>query len=281
MAEMAHAFEAFDLHGRAAVVTGGATGLGFHITRALARSGATVLIGARRENLLREASEQLSTDPLVGKILYKPVDLGDRASIAAFADYARVELGKVDIYVGNAGQDMLQPIESITDQAIDQMMQVNLSANVELVRAFLPGMRERQWGRIIFISSALTVCSSPHEGAGMYTAVKGALNAFTRTAAAEVGHDGITVNSLIMGMYLTDIVRNIFKGMDATHGPGSGDAARNSITAMTALGRLGEAREVEGLIQLLASDAGGYITGTNLAIDGGMTIMLRPNPPRS
>ena len=115
----------------------------------------------------------------------------------------------------------------------------------------------------------------------MYTAVKGALNSFTRTAAAEAGHDGITVNSLILGMYLTDIVRGIFDQLDKAHGAGAGAAAQNSFASMTALGRLGETPEVEGLIQLLASDAGSYITGANLAIDGGMSIMLRPNPPRA
>lgn len=275
---MTHAFGMFELHGRTALVTGGGTGLGLHMTRALLRAGAKVLICGRRDAVLEAAAARLAQDDLPGRLLCHGVDLADRASIRQLIAFAHDELGGVDIFIGNAGQDMLQHVAQITDEAIDQMMQVNLSANVELVRAFVPAMRSKHWGRIIFSSSATTVCSTPHEGAGMYTAVKGALNSFTRTIAAEVGHDGVTVNSLILGMYLTDIVRDIFKQLEAAHGPGAGRAAQDSFASMTAVGRLGECHEVEGLIHLLASDAGSYITGANLAIDGGLSIMLRPNP---
>jgi gluconate 5-dehydrogenase len=275
---MTHPFQMFELKGRTALVTGGGTGLGYHMARALMRAGATVLICGRRESVLQEAAAQLTQENFSGRVLHCSVDLGDRASIRHLIAFAQEALGGVDIFIGNAGQDMLQHVADITDEAIDHMTQVNLSANVELVRAFVPQMREKRWGRIIFSSSATTVCSSPHEGAGMYTAVKGALNAFTRTIATEVGHDGITVNSLILGMYLTDIVRDIFVQLESAHGPGAGQAAQDSFASMTAIGRLGECHEVEGIIHLLASDAGSYITGANLAIDGGISIMLRPNP---
>lgn len=274
-----HAFRKFDLSGRTAVVTGGGSGLGYCISRALAQAGAKVLIGARREDVLARAAESLSADPLVvEKVRYAPVDLGDRESVAAFADRALSEFGGVDIFVGNAAQDGLEPLDAITNETMDQMFQVNVSANVELVRAFLPNMRKQRWGRFIFISSASAVLSSPHEGCAMYTSMKGALGTFTRTAATETGHDGITVNSLVMGMFLTDIVKAFMADFEAAQS-GGGAAAEASFASMTALGRLGETHEIEGMIQLLASDAGSYITGTNLEVDGGMTIMLRPNPP--
>ncbi|SCW53598.1 gluconate 5-dehydrogenase [Sphingobium faniae] len=276
---MSEAFKKFDLTGKTALVTGGATGLGYHMARALAISGARVVICARREDVLKSAVDTLSKDVAGGDILYRTVDLGDRQSIARLSEYCMGELGGIDIFIGNAGQDMLQPIEAITDDAIDQMVQVNLSANVELVRGFVPHMRQKRWGRILFSSSATTVCASPHEGASMYTAVKGALNSYTRTAATELGHDGITVNSLILGMFLTDIMRGVFDQVEQAQGPGAGAAALKSFSSMIALGRCGEVEEIEGLIQLLASDAGSYITGSNLAIDGGLSIMLRPNQP--
>jgi NAD(P)-dependent dehydrogenase (short-subunit alcohol dehydrogenase family) len=269
----------FDLTGRTALVTGGATGLGYHMTRALVSSGARVLICARRESVLKSAAEELKKAGLAGSVVYYPVDLASRTSIKALTAHALSLFGGVDIFIGNAAIDCLEHLEQIKDESIDAMCQVNISANVELVRAFLPRMRRQKWGRIMFTSSATTICASPHEGAGMYSAVKGALNTFTRTAAVEVGHDGVTVNSLVLGMYLTDMVRDIFAQVDKAHGDGAGIAAMNSFACMTALGRLGDCEEIEGVIQLLASDAGRYITGTNLVIDGGMSIMLRPNMP--
>jgi NAD(P)-dependent dehydrogenase (short-subunit alcohol dehydrogenase family) len=274
-----NAFQDFDLTGRTSLVTGGGTGLGYHMTRALARSGAKVLICSRRESVLAAAIESLGKEDLRGAVVSHVVDLANRASIKALTDHALRTLGGVDILIGNAAIDCLEHLENIKDESIDAMCQVNISANVELVRAFLPQMRRKQWGRILFTSSATTICASPHEGAGMYSAVKGALNTFTRTAAVEVGHDGITVNSLVLGMYLTDMVQDIFAQLEQAHGAGAGRTAMNSFACMTALGRLGECKEIEGVIQLLASNAGRYITGTNMVIDGGMSIMLRPNMP--
>jgi NAD(P)-dependent dehydrogenase (short-subunit alcohol dehydrogenase family) len=276
-----NAFKDFDLTGRTALVTGGATGLGYHMTRALARSGARVLICSRREAVLAAAAESLAAENLSGEVLTHVVDLASRTSIRKLTDYALTTLGGVDILIGNAAIDCLEHLENIKDESIDTMCQVNISANVEMVRAFLPRMRKNKWGRILFTSSATTICASPHEGAGMYSAVKGALNTFTRTAAVEAGHDGVTVNSLVLGMYLTDMVRDIFSQLEQAHGKGAGHTAMNSFACMTALGRLGECAEIEGVVQLLASNAGRYITGTNMVIDGGMSIMLRPNMPEA
>ncbi|HKT72180.1 MAG TPA: SDR family oxidoreductase [Steroidobacteraceae bacterium] len=279
---MNHPFEAFELRGRTALVTGGGTGLGRHMSRALARAGAQVVICARREQVLRDTAADLNADPAIcGRVSYHVVDLARRESIRALIDATSARFGGADIFIGNAAIDCLEHVELIKDESIDAMCQVNISANVELIRGLVPYMRKQQWGRVILISSATTICTSPHEGAGMYTAVKGALNAFTRTCATELGHDGITVNSLVLGMFLTDIVRDIFSQIDQAHGPGAGDAAQRSFSSMTALGRLGECQEVEGVVQLLASEAGRYITGSSLVLDGGISIMLRPHEPRA
>ncbi|MFA5523773.1 MAG: SDR family oxidoreductase [Tissierellales bacterium] len=270
-------FDKFSLRGKTALVTGGATGLGYHMTKALAQAGATVLIAARREKLLSEAAEQLNTDPEIHDVQWHPVDLANRKSVKALAQYANDALGGIDIFIGNAGQDINEHLLDIKEESIDQIMQVNISANVELVQAFLPHMREKNWGRILFSSSASTVVSSPHEGIGMYTATKGALNAFTRTLAAETGHQNITANSLILGFFVTDLVTQAQELLRTTQGEKAAQMFMEDFVGMTALGRAGHPEELEGLIQLLASDAGSYITGTNLVIDGGMSIMLRPN----
>jgi NAD(P)-dependent dehydrogenase (short-subunit alcohol dehydrogenase family) len=268
----------FNLEGRRALVTGGGTGLGYHMTRALMRAGAHVLIAARREAVLRRAVERLNEEtPDAGRASYHPVDLNDRASIAQLAAHASGSFGGVDIYIGNAGQDINEHVLDIKNESIDQIMQVNISANVELVRALLPAMKAKRWGRIMFSSSVSTVVSSPHEGIGMYTATKGALNAFTRTLAAEVGHFNVTVNSLVIGFFVTDLVRHAEELLRKTQGEEAARRFMADFVGMTALGRAGRPEELEGLIQLLSSDAGSYITGTNLAIDGGMSIMLRSN----
>ncbi len=268
-------FRKFDLTGKTALVTGGSSGLGYNMARALARSGATVMIAARRDDVLKEAATRLKGES-GAEILDQTVDLADRSSVAALAEKTAERMGGVDIFVGNAGQDNFELLDVIEDESIDYMLQMNVSANIELFRSFLPHMRQKKWGRVIFSSSGTSICASPHEGMGTYTATKGALNAFTRTAATETGHDGITVNSLILGVFMTDMLQEIVDGVEAQT-PGGGTELINSIASMTAAGRIADVQEVEGLIQLLASDAGSYITGANLAIDGGLTIMLRPN----
>jgi NAD(P)-dependent dehydrogenase (short-subunit alcohol dehydrogenase family) len=186
-------------------------------------------------------------------------------------------MGGVDIFIGNAAQDFLEHIEDIQDEHIDRMLQVNVSANIELARAFVPGMRKRKWGRFLFSSSATTVTTSPHEGICMYTAVKGAINNFAKTLAAETGHDNITSNALVLGIFYTDMIAAAEQHFRDTEGEGAARKFLEDFVGITALGRAGRLEELEGLIQLLASNAGSYITGTNLVIDGGMSIMLRPN----
>ena len=145
---------------------------------------------------------------------------------------------------------------------------MNVTANVELFRAFLPGMRARKWGRVLFSSSAATISAPSDDHMSMYTATKGALNSFTKAAANEVGPDGITVNTLVLGPYLTDLVQEAIEGLVKVQGPEAATAFKRSFATTTSLDRMGESHEVEGVVQLLASNAGGYITASNLFSDG-------------
>ena len=275
---MLERFPRFSLQGRRALITGGATGLGYHMARVLARAGASVLLAARREDMLRDAAEHLNADPLIdGRIGWHPVDLSDRESVAALTDHALGLDGGIDIYIGNAAQDHNEHLLNIKNESIDNILQVNISSNVELIRAFVPGMRAKRWGRVLFSSSVSTVVTSPHEGICMYTATKGALNAFTRTLAAEEGHHNITANSLVIGFFVTDLVHHAEELLRKTQGEDAARKFMEDFVGMTALGRAGDPAELEEIVLLLASDAGSYITGTNLVIDGGMSIMLRSN----
>jgi gluconate 5-dehydrogenase len=266
----------FSLEGRAAVVTGGSTGLGYAMARALMNSGARVLIAARREPLLKEAAEQLRSETTAGEVRYRTVDLVDRVATLEFAGRAVAELGGVDIFVGNAGQDLLEPVDAISEAGLDTLLALNLTSNILLTREFLPGMRARGWGRILFSSSTTSLVSGSTEGMSVYAATKAGLNAFTRTAAAETGHDGITVNALAFGVYATRLFLDNLERIDTELGDGASEAMTAMIASMTAVGRLGRPGEIDGIVQLLASDAGSYITGQTIPVDGGLSTALWP-----
>lgn len=276
---MSTGLQKFDLSGRNALVTGGATGLGYYMARGLLRSGANVMLAARREDVLQEAASKLQTESDSGEVFCHRVDLSDRESIASLTRHAIETLETVDIFIGNAAQDAFEPIEQITNSAIDQMFQVNVSANIELVRALLPGMRQRKWGRIMFSSSTTSVASSAEDNMAVYSATKSALNAFARVAAAEAGHDGVTVNSLLLGSFVTEMLEALLQQLRDANGPEAAQGFLDSIASMNALGRWARADEVEGLIQFVASDAASYLTGASLTYDGGFSMMLRPHTP--
>lgn len=273
------AFEKFDLSGRTAVVTAGATGMGYHMARGLARSGAKVVIAQRRKEVVESAAVRLREES-DGEIVPDTVDLNDRASIKSFAERALAACGgTVDIFVGNAAQLLFEPVDAISDASIDEAFQVNVSANIELVREFLPSMRRQRWGRIIFSSSASTLAAASLDYEATYIATKGAVNSLARAMAVEVGHDGITCNSIVLGIHMTELYDAHCAELRRTQGPDAVTAFVDSFASMIACGRLGRPDEVEGVVQFLASQAGSYITGSNLVADGGMTAMLRPHTP--
>lgn len=266
------AFKMFDLTGRTALVTGGGTGLGYEMTKALVQSGARVMIAARREDVLKQAAEQLMSELSVDTVLYHGVDLMDRGSVKALADHALATLNGVDIFIGNAGIDAQQKIVDISDAVMDQTVRVNLLANVELTRELLPHMQKKKWGRVIYSSSVMSIVADAEDMTSVYGAAKNGLNAFARWVAAEGGSDGVTANSIVIGTFITD--------MGLAHLATLPEQARQNLidamTNMVFLRRAGKVEEIGGLIQLLASDAGGYITGTSVVIDGGITAAFRP-----
>jgi NAD(P)-dependent dehydrogenase (short-subunit alcohol dehydrogenase family) len=273
------AYAQFDLHGRRAVVTGGATGIGYHIALALARSGAEVMIASRSVDQLRCATDAFNAERHSAPAHYRRVDLGDRSSIAALASYAVDTMGGVDIFVGNAGIDLLEPVGTMQDESIDTVVQVNLVSNLQLVRAFLPHMRANRWGRIILVSSSSTISASHCDGMTAYVAAKSGLDAAVKTIAAETGRDGITANTIVPGMFMTRIIDTTSARHEANDAElEAGRAFLETMASMTMVGRGAECHEIEGLAQLLASDAGSYITGANIVIDGGLSSMMRPNP---
>jgi len=161
------------------------------------------------------------------------------------------------VLVNNAGSNVPQRADQITDEAWDRIIELNLSGIMRLTRALLPQMMERQWGRVIHISSVLGLGGKP--GRNVYSATKSALIGMARSTALDMGPYGVTVNCISPGPFLTDLPLGVLT-----------DEQKQEFTNRTALKRWGKPEEIAGLALLLGTDAGSYITGATLLIDGGV-----------
>jgi gluconate 5-dehydrogenase len=248
----------FDLTGRAALVTGSSKGLGKAMARGFAEAGANVVISSRHEDELKKAQAEIR-DGLDVKVSYFVADMTDRQEVKLLADKALAEMGRIDILVNNAGSNVPQPIDQITDEAWDQIVELNLTSCMLLTRALVPQMKQRKWGRVIHISSIMGLASK--DARNSYSATKSALLGLARASALDLGADGITVNCIAPGPFLTDLPGTLLSAEQ-----------KKALADRTALGRWGEPRELAGPALLLASDAGSYITGEVLVVDGGALV---------
>jgi NAD(P)-dependent dehydrogenase (short-subunit alcohol dehydrogenase family) len=247
----------FDLSGRVALVTGGNKGLGLAMARGLAEAGADIVIASRNEAELKAALDSiLSATKRNGT--YVVCDVSDRKQVDALAKTAVERMGRVDILINNAGMNQPQPIDQIADDVWDRILEVNLSSCMALTRAVVPGMKARKWGRVIHISSIMGIVSKEKRNA--YSATKAALVGLCRASALDLGVNGVTVNCLAPGPFLTDMPMSILS-----------DAEKKAFADRTALGRWGQPAELIGPAVFLCSEAGSYVTGHCLVVDGGYT----------
>ncbi len=245
----------FDLSGKAALITGGSKGLGKAMARAFAEHGADVFISSRHEDELRSAISEITEGASV-KSGYAVADLSRREESEKLARAAMDAMGRVDILVNNAGTNVPQSIDEVKDEDWDNVLELNFSSCMALSRALVPQMKERKWGRIIHISSIMGLGSK--EQRHIYSGTKAALIGMARAMALELGPYNITVNCLAPGPFLTDLPGRVLT-----------DEQKQSFATRTAVGRWGDPRELAGPALLLASDAGSYITGETLVVDGG------------
>jgi NAD(P)-dependent dehydrogenase (short-subunit alcohol dehydrogenase family) len=250
--------EQFQLNGRVALVTGGSKGLGLAMARALAQAGADILISSRHADELERAASKI-VEGTKRQCAWHVADMGQRTQVKELADWAQSRFGKVDILVNNAGTNKPQPIDQIDDATWDSVMEINLNSVMALTRALVVGMKARKWGRVIHISSIMGVLSK--EKRNVYSATKAALLGLCRASAIDLGHHGITVNCLSPGPFLTDLPASVLS-----------EPEKQAFADHTALGRWGDPEELSGPLLLLASEAGRYITGSNLLVDGGFVV---------
>ncbi len=250
----------FDLSGKAALITGGSKGLGKAMARAFAEHGADVHICSRHEDELRAAATEIG-DGLKTRVEWSVADLGDPGQVDALGAEATKRLGHVDILVNNAGMNIPQPIDEVSDENWAAMLEVNLTSAMRLSRALVPPMKERRWGRVIHISSVLGLGGK--EGRNGYSATKAGIIGLARASALDLGPFNITVNCIAPGPFLTDLPGRLLS-----------DEQKKAFADRTALGRWGRPEELMGPALLLASEAGSYITGSVLSVDGGCLIRV-------
>jgi NAD(P)-dependent dehydrogenase (short-subunit alcohol dehydrogenase family) len=247
----------FNLTGKVALITGGSKGLGKAMARGLAEAGADIVISSRNENELKSALADIlkGTDR---KGAYLVADMTKRPEADKLAKFAIEKMGKVDILINNAGSNIPQAIDQITDEGWDRIIELNLNSVMALTRALVPQMKERKWGRVIHISSIMAYVSN--NGRNSYSATKAALVGMARASALDLGAYGVTVNCIAPGPFLTDLPASVLSKEE-----------QDRFAKMTALGRWADPKELVGTALLMASDAGSYITGSTFIVDGGFT----------
>ncbi|MEV6331060.1 SDR family oxidoreductase [Streptomyces sp. NPDC051909] len=255
---MAYLDGLFSLSGRTALVTGGSSGIGKAIARALARAGAQVVIIARRKPELEAAVEEFTG--LGATAAWVRGDLVTPDGVRAVAEEAAAVYGEPDILVNSAGINLRPPMSELTEDVWDRTMAVNLAAPFLLGQRFGPGMAERGFGRIIHVTSQQAHRAFVQSGA--YGVSKGGLESLARSQAEAWSSSGVTVNTLVPGFVMTPLNERL-----------SSDPARVAdLAARTLIGRNGLAEDFEGAAVFLASRASAYVTGQAIFVDGGFSV---------
>jgi NAD(P)-dependent dehydrogenase (short-subunit alcohol dehydrogenase family) len=247
----------FDLTGRTALVTGGNSGIGLAMARALGLAGAKVALVARRATELEAAATALSNEGISSVPIAADLASDNAAQIVETStqDHGLA----VEIIVNAAGINLRQPFNDVTAAAFDLHMALHLRAPFLLTQTFAPAMARRGWGRIVNIASMQSWRAFPDSAP--YGAAKGGVIQLTRAIAEEWSQFGITCNAIAPGFFPTPLSAPVFSNSERA----------GFLAAQTAIGRNGALDDLTGATVFLASDASGYITGQTLAVDGGFT----------
>ena len=262
----------YDLTGRKALVTGGARGLGAGMAEALARAGASVVIGDIQEELGKATAETLKESGATAGFV--SLDVTEDASWESAVSQTIAELGGLDILVNNAGVEISGLVVDLDPADVRRMLEVNVLGTAlgikHAFRAMRPGGPAGSGGAVVNIASVAATIAFP--GIAGYAATKSAVDRLTRVAALESGKlgYGVRVNCVYPGLVPTDMGARLAADM-VTLGLGpSAEAAVGDVIGLTPLGRLGEVADMADAVVFLASDGARFITGAGLPVDGGM-----------
>jgi 3-hydroxybutyrate dehydrogenase len=257
------------LKGKNALVTGSTSGIGLAYARALAAEGANVTINGFGEAAAIEKERAGIEKDFGVKAAYSPADMTKPAQIADMIHTAESTFGTLDILINNAGIQHVAPIEEFPIEKWDQIIGINLSSAFHTIRAAVPGMKARKWGRIINTASAHSLVASPFKSA--YVSAKHGLAGLTKTVALEVATFGITANCISPGYVWTPLVEKQIPDTMKARGMTAEQVKRDVLLAAQPTKEFVTVEEVAALAIYLCSDAAKAITGANLSIDGGWT----------
>ena len=244
----------FELTDKVVLITGASGGIGMSIVKKMKQCGAKLIISGTRQNVLNDLASELGNDVKTIK-----TDLNNKDDVLNLAKEAEASFGHIDILINNAGITADNLFLRMKDDEWDQVINVNLSAPMRLTRQVIKGMLKRRYGRVIFISSV--VGYSGNAGQSNYAASKSALVGFTKSIALEVASRGITCNLIAPGFISTPMTDKL------------SDDQKKNIVENIPVNRLGKVDDISNGCVYLASDEAGFITGTTLHINGGMSMI--------
>ena len=256
------------LSNKTAVVTGSTSGIGLAVATALAEAGADVVLNGLGEKAEIDAAlEQVSKHGT--RVAFDGANMLHPDQIAAMMSKAEADFDGVDIVVNNAGIQHVSTVEDFPPEKWDAILAINLSSSFHTVRAVVPGMKVRGWGRIINVCSAHSLVASPFKSA--YVAAKHGLAGFTKTVALEVAEHGITSNAISPGFVWTPLVAGQVADLAKASNMSEDQVKSDVMLAVQPTKQFVTVEQIGALAVFLASDAAASITGTNYSIDGGWT----------
>ncbi len=253
------------LKGRSALVCGSSQGLGRAIAESLAAEGANVVINSRSEERLEVARAEIA-DATGATVEIAAADLTDPSGVEQVVAAARSAFGQIDILVTNTGGPPSGPFESHSAEVWRTAIAGNFESVVNLVRAVLPEMRERQWGRILNVTSISV--KQPVGGLILSNSIRAGITGFAKTIANEAGPDNVTVNNILPGFTRTERLVELGQAVASRDGK-TVDEVYGVWESEIPMGRLGEPPELAALAAFLCSERASYITGQSVAVDGG------------
>ena len=257
------------LKSKAAVVTGSTSGIGLAIARALAKEGANVLInGFGEANAIEKERSGIEKEFDV-RAIYSPADMTKPEEIAEMVATAEKSFGSVDVLVNNAGIQFVSPVEEFPVEKWNQIIAINLSSAFHGMRAAVPGMKRRKWGRIISTASAHSLVASPFKSA--YVSAKHGIAGLTKTVALETATSGITVNCISPGYVWTPLVEKQIPDTMKARNLTRDQVINDVLLEAQPTKQFVTVEEVAAIVVFLCSDSAKQITGANISVDGGWT----------
>jgi 3-hydroxybutyrate dehydrogenase len=254
---------------RSALVTGSTSGIGLAMARALAKEGANVVLNGFGDAAEIEKTRSGIESEFKVTTLYDAADMSKPDDIVRMVKSAEQRLGAIDVIVNNAGIQYVSPIEDFPPEKWDAIIAINLSSAFHTIRAAVPGMKARKWGRIINTASAHSLVASPFKAA--YVSAKHGIVGLTKTVALELATFGVTANCISPGYVWTPLVEKQIPDTMAARNLTKDQVINDVLLAAQPTKQFVTVEQVAAIAVFLCSDAASQITGSNISVDGGWT----------